>query len=384
MEETIQLLVQKIHDSPPRIVLVIAGAGTHALSWLLAVAGASRTLLEALVPYDQAASNDFLGQSTKQFVSDTTARQMAGRALTRARLLRQEDETVIGLACTATIVTDRPKRGQHRAHIATWQNERVSSYQLIMDKGRRDREGEETLVSQLMLNALAAAYGLPDQLMLDLSPADRLIVETTDLVSAAEALHSSQIGFFAVDDIGRVSIDSNVPPLLLSGSFHPLHDGHLELGRIAAEMIGQPIAFELSAHNVDKPPLPSAVILDRIAQFAGRWPIYASDAPTFIGKARLYPGATFVVGFDTAVRILLPKYYGHSEAAMQAALAEIRELGCHFLVAGRIDKTGRFQDAGELPIPSHLRDLFIAISGDKFRRDISSTELRRAGKRGSR
>ncbi|MCA9989009.1 MAG: hypothetical protein KDE59_32105, partial [Anaerolineales bacterium] len=377
-------LVQRIHDSPPRIVLVTAGAGTHALSWLLGVPGASRTMLEALVPYDEAASIDFLGQPAQQYVSDTTARLMAGRALTRARLLRHEEETVIGLACTAAIVSDRPKRGQHRAHITTWQNERVTSYHLIIDKGRRDREGEESLVSKLMLNALATAYGLEDQLDLGLGPADTLTIEVSDLEASARSLHDSEIGFFGVDGTGHIRIDDNVPPLLLSGSFHPLHDGHLELGRVASEMMGQPIAFELSAHNVDKPPLPIPVILDRVAQFAGRWPIYASDAPTFIGKARLYPGTTFVIGFDTAVRVPMAKYYDNSEQKMLASLAEIRELGCHFLVAGRADKDGHFQDASELAVPDHLRDLFIAIPQDRFRRDISSTELRQAGKRGSR
>ena len=108
MAMSVQKLVKMLHDSPPRIVLVTAGAGTHVLSWLLGVAGASRTMLEALVPYDQASSTDFLGQSTKQYVSDQTARQMAGRALTRARLLRHDNETVIGQAGTAAIITDRP------------------------------------------------------------------------------------------------------------------------------------------------------------------------------------------------------------------------------------------------------------------------------------
>ena len=163
MAMSVNQLVMRLHDAPSRIVLVTAGAGTHALSWLLGVAGASRTMLEALVPYDQASSTDFLGQSTKQYVSDRTARLMAGRALTRARLLRQEGETVIGLACTAAIVTDRPKKGTHRAHIATWQNEQVVSYTIVMDKGLRDRDGEESLVSRVMLNALASAYGLEER-----------------------------------------------------------------------------------------------------------------------------------------------------------------------------------------------------------------------------
>ena len=51
------------------------------------------------------------------------------------------------------------------------------------------------------------------------------------------------------------------------------------------------------------------------------------------------PGATFVLGHDTAVRRLL-KYYG-GEGEMRAALRTMRATGCTFIVAGRVE-----QDAG--------------------------------------
>ena len=41
----IQELIQRIHDSEPRAVVVVAGAGNQSIAWLLGVAGASRTLL---------------------------------------------------------------------------------------------------------------------------------------------------------------------------------------------------------------------------------------------------------------------------------------------------------------------------------------------------
>ena len=73
MDANIRELVQQIHDAPPRIVLVTAGAGSEALAWLMAVPGASRTLIEGLVPYDSAAFNDFLGQEPAQYVSADVA-----------------------------------------------------------------------------------------------------------------------------------------------------------------------------------------------------------------------------------------------------------------------------------------------------------------------
>ena len=58
MKREIRQLVQQIHDSRGRVMVITAGAGTQAVAWLLGMAGASRTLLEALVPYDESSFND--------------------------------------------------------------------------------------------------------------------------------------------------------------------------------------------------------------------------------------------------------------------------------------------------------------------------------------
>lgn len=381
MEDEIRHLVQAIHDTPGRTVLVTAGAGTQALAWLLSVAGASRTLLEALVPYDWAAFDDFLGQTPAQYVAAETARLMAGRSLTRGRWLHQ-NEDVVGLACTATIATDRPKKGEHRAHLATWQPGRVSGYTLHLEKGARNRQGEEETVSRLMLNALAAAYGLNLRLDLALGAGDRCQEEHFDLGHSARRLRHERITHFAVDETGTVQEENSTASVILSGSFHPLHEGHLDLARAAHKRVQQKVAFELSARNVDKPALTVDALLDRMAQFAGRWPVVASNAPTFVEKSRLFRGATFVVGYDTAERIVQPRYYEDSVEQMKAALAEIRQRGCRFLVAGRSDEAGNFHRASSLDVPVGFEDLFDSLSD--FRRDISSTELRRSGRRGSR
>lgn len=382
MDKDIRTLVQALHDGPTRIVVTTAGAGTWALAWLLGVAGASRTLIEALVPYDAAAFDDFLGQTPPQYVAARTAKLMAGRAYTRGRWLRPDAEQVIGLTCTATIVTDRPKRGEHRAHIATWQPERVIRTTLHLEKGARDREGEEALVSRVILNALAEAAGLGERVATDITERDSLKCVVVDLSHKARLLHDGEIERYGVADDGRFIPPEVNPRALLSGAFNPLHEGHLDLARAAAAHLGQPVAFELAAVNVDKPPLENGAILKRMAQFAGRWPIYASRAPTYVEKARLYPGVVFVVGYDTAVRVLNPRYYDDDADRLAAALAEIRRHGCRFLVAGRVGPNGRFRAATDLLVPPDLADLFQPLPS--FRIDISSTELRQTGRRGSR
>jgi hypothetical protein len=210
------------------------------------------------------------------------------------------------------------------------------------------------------------------------------------------------------------------------------------------------VVFELSATNADKPPLARAEVLRRVQQFVpaamAAAPIPASpspfspaplggaatpqpltplaasapvaveateivvtNAPRFVDKGRLFPGAAFVLGYDTAVRLIDPKYYGGSQDAMVEALLALKLQGTLILVAGRLvappasaapatapaaSAVGAGAAAG-LPttsvapaphfmtltdirprIPSLLQGLFVEISEADFRADVSSTELR--------
>ena len=67
-------LVQQIHDARTRIVLSATGGGSRAIADLLEVPGASRTLLEAFVPYSAEAMIDYLGSRPDEFCSQRTAR----------------------------------------------------------------------------------------------------------------------------------------------------------------------------------------------------------------------------------------------------------------------------------------------------------------------
>ena len=109
MDEDIRSLIEAIHATPEQAVVALAGAGSEALACLLSVPGASRTLLEALVPYGRNSMIDFLGHEPEQYVSSRNARDMAKAAYARALTLREGDEPALGLGCTATLVTDRPQ-----------------------------------------------------------------------------------------------------------------------------------------------------------------------------------------------------------------------------------------------------------------------------------
>ncbi|MDA1004810.1 MAG: hypothetical protein O3B31_15910 [Chloroflexi bacterium] len=196
------------------------------------------------------------------------------------------------------------------------------------------------------------------------------------LLAALGMVAASEPQSVTVHADGRLAPDEPVTGVLYPGSFNPLHDGHRALAAAAGEIAAEPVTCELAVVNVDKPPLALDDVQRRIAPFRReRLALVLTTAPTFIEKARLFPGVTFAIGWDTAVRLVHARYYGGSEHAMLAALAEMRALGCHFIVGGRV-VDGRFRRLDEAEIPADLADLFTEIPESRFRVDLSSTELR--------
>jgi nicotinamide mononucleotide (NMN) deamidase PncC len=151
-------LIIRIHASPIMTTFVVTGGGPQALADLLTVPGASRTVLEALVPYSDTSLAKFLGYAPAQAVSAETAAALAKAAYQRALTLRATTSVpVIGLSCTAALVTDRPKKGAHRAHVGVCDGQQTQVYSLTLQKGARDRGGEERTVSDVLLYVLAKA-----------------------------------------------------------------------------------------------------------------------------------------------------------------------------------------------------------------------------------
>ena len=384
MDPRVLRLVELIHTSPNRAVIAVAGAGGRALAWLLSVPGASGTVLEAIVPYGRSSLVEFLGHEPARFVSPETAREMARSAYRRALHLNEAEKPVVGLASTSSIATNAPKRGDHRCHVAAWDDVAVTSYHLKLSKGQRDRPGEEDVVSRLLVCALAQACNIDVKLPLGLLDGESLDVRRAAhgsplrrLLAPAGRGYDRTVSTVMVYPDGRMVAEEPVRAAILSGSFNPIHQGHEKLAQVASRILGTQVVFEMSVLNVDKAPLEEAEVRRLIPQFQGRWHLVLTRAPTFREKAALFPGCTFVIGWDTAVRLVHPRYYGGREAAMHSALAETRAAGCRFLVAGRVDGDS-FRTLADVPVPGEFADLVEEIPESRFRLDISSTALRQA------
>jgi hypothetical protein len=372
-----QQLIATLHGSGRKAALTITGGGSGAIGELLRVPGGSRLLIEAQVPYDVLALATFLGFAPTQACSSDTAIAMARTARARGARLVAAGADLVGLGATAALVSDRPRRGEHRFHIAFANSAGIAHCTGVLAKGRRDRAAEEDLVSRAIVLWLARACGIvapPPQSLLD---ADEHYAETVAAaVGTVDQLLSGELDRVTVQPDGQMMLSAPQPFVVFPGSFNPMHEGHVLLARVAEEIRQQPLAFEISVTNVDKPPLAGETVRRRLAQFAWKRPVELTRAPTFVEKSRLFPGTTFVVGADTAERLFGPKYYGGDETRMHMALEEIASSGGGFLVAVRLDAAGRLRALSDIPVPRRYTDLFTEIPAHRFRVDASSSEIR--------
>lgn len=372
MSVSIEELVKQIHSAPMKIAMTVSGGGSSAIAHLLEVPGGSRTLLMACVPYAEKALIHFLGARPEHFCSSATSRAMAMVTFQHARELVSGPEEVAGVACTAGLVTDRPRAGPHHAFAAYQTGAETHTWGLELTKNARSRAEEENVVARLLLNAIADCCGVPDRVELPLLSGEELTEQRTVapehrrrlLLGQAECVFEGQA--------------NPVTGAILSGAFNPLHRGHRRMIELGRQILGLPVAVEISIRNVDKPPLDYIEIQRRIEQFPPDQPIWLSRAATFEEKSRLFPCATFLVGTDTLRRIADAKYWGGDEAACRASLERIAGRGCKFLVFGR-EIGSSFVRLSDLELPDVLRAICREVPPEVFRENISSTALRRAG-----
>ena len=332
-------LIESILDSGTKAVLVTTGGGSTALNALLTTPGASRFVADAQIPYSPEASSTYLGEELEQSCSPLTAQKLALRAFNNSPPWEGCPQggvgsSRIGIACSAALSTTRERRGADRAFICIKTEQAEKLYLLYFSK--TSRAEQEALLSDWLLVLIAQAIGVERGLM-------------------------------------------------LPGSFNPLHQGHCNLLKAAEEITGLRGVFELSRTNVDKPELPEHEILRRASAIKDI-PVALTSAPRFVQKAALFPNTTFVLGYDTAERLINTNHtsegvVGGVSTPWKKQWEMFQTLETSFLVAGRISNVDavsspRFQCLENLDLPDGFESLFEAIPESRFREDVSSTGLR--------
>ncbi|OQR94267.1 hypothetical protein ACHHYP_01580 [Achlya hypogyna] len=397
----VRAALQQVYASKRvQCVVSLSGGGGSAVGEILGTAGASSTLLEVLVPYHRQSMVDYLHVPAPEleamgFSSKDVAELMGKRALEHGRRLvpLAEAASCIGIGCAAAIVSAEPRRGSHRAFLSLHTADSVHNFKLEMEKGARSRKEEDECVGHLIVLALAKAAGLEADIQASLR--QLCTVHAGDALTEDSSPPTTST--FLVPD-GPTStvayLSTSTAPLkdmpwhrllVIPGSFNPMHAGHTELAATAratlaaTEAAPRDILFELSVKNADKGTVGMAALQARVTDIVSTHgaSVVLSNASLFLEKAALFPKCAFVIGADTAVRLLDVKYYGGDVAGLFAALATIAARECSFVVAGR-DVGGVFVSAEDVvaQVPAPFRSIFVPLSESQFRKDISSTQLR--------
>ena len=278
-----------------------------------------------------------------------------------------------GVACTAGLATDRPRRGPHHAHVALQTAAHTATWSLDLEKGRRSRGEEERLVARLVLNAVADAYGVPLRLDLDLFPGD-------------EVRHTETLAPQPWQDLmlGRTAAvchqgDGGPVAAVFPGAFNPLHAGHRRMIEIAHEHLGR------AGGGRDFDPQRGQAAAGLYGDRAPRGPVPAAagDLAHAGGDVR---GEVAGVSAGRVFR-------GHRHApphrrlgvlsggppGVPGGLGRIAARGCRFLVFGRtVGKT--LLRLADLELPDFFRDTCREVPPERFCQDVSSTAIRKRGK----
>jgi cytidyltransferase-like protein len=432
-------LVQAIHENTAAIskkfVITISGGGVFSFSQLIGQAGASNTILELNCPYSMEASEQFLGgNEIKQHVSAEVADAFALTSLNRARELYVLSKSSIeeldgidkcyGVGVTCALASKTWKRGDHRCYITILSSHSKHSVYINLFKGTEDapfrtRKQEDELIGSIIIKTIAWALN---------------IIELSDIVAkpiydSKDTVNLKSENFYYADIIndfvrptenqekinnilwfpsGKMLINVPIHKLnklvLVPGSFNPLHDGHkflLEEGKKLANSI----LYELCVFNVDKPPLNKREIMKRLAQFdcpdtegaasastRCSFAVILTNAPTFIEKAEMFPGVSYSIGIDTALRLIDPHYSNGDYSVMIKNLLKMQFASTEFFVASRTLSACNLGDRfglNQILQPSDLvslsliidkinpliRDMFKEIV-DNIHKDVSSSALR--------
>ena len=177
MDKEITNIINQIHSNPEiKGSLVVTGCGSNSLSWLLSVAGASKTILTTYVPYSKKSLEVFLGKQLLNHVSEKESINIADKAYENSLdLIKPEDKiSVFGLGCTGAISTNRIRKGEDKAYISIRSENSITSYSIFFDKERRDRTSEDIIISKQIINSIAYLHGIDYELPLELFDNEKL------------------------------------------------------------------------------------------------------------------------------------------------------------------------------------------------------------------
>lgn len=386
--------VRALHASPYKVAVACTGVGAMLNHVLWHLGGASSTIIGSSFPYMREATDRLVGFPLLEagYMSITAAHALSAAAYYGAQTdiftAQQIDDVryLIGVGMTGAVATNRRRRGEDVARISLRLLDgsviKVYEIELFLQKETLGRNGQDLLCNIVLLNGILTLARLetiplyevfgstspqfvydevdpdrgheivPDEVVLRVS--ERRTRESDAQQSLEMVRDAAQHpGGLTFDCSGNLlSVGQHHGPLcVVPASIAPLTPAHVAMVRKAAIQTGLVPILDVTRNNADpnKPAFSFEQLVDRAKQLIGIAPVMLSEANgRFLDKARTirtsepgqpYQQLTFVIGVDTAARILMPKYYEDVSAGVETVLREFIALNVNFLVVGRGEET---------------------------------------------
>lgn len=149
MDKTNENIVQEIIKQNIRLVMYIAGGGADAIGEITRYGGASKILLEAVVPYSKKSFDSLIKTDLDKYVNSNAAIFLAQSAFQRAVFLANTPEKCIGIGVTASLAKENQRDVRSIMHFcANMQLMGIQLKNVFLIQTRRDWIRRNHLLNQ--------------------------------------------------------------------------------------------------------------------------------------------------------------------------------------------------------------------------------------------
>ena len=363
--------LEAIRDHKPGINLYLActgaGAGLQKILW--DIPGASSFLVGCSFPYATRDTDEFLGFETDTgYCNQEMAMNMAIESYYRAIKTGniKDGKLNVGLGLSASVFSLKEHRGSHRVHVAVVTDNDAYIYNIELKKANTSRQQDGDISDKVGLCAIIHACldksGMYSSLMKELI-SETNNFEIFDSKECKEFLSYCfwKRPYFSKSGKRFPKLVDNEKTGYFAGSFNPPHEGHFGIANEFINLTGGNVIFTISGDHPSKGNLDIQEMLWRAKLLSGHDRVFTLGEPLFLNKTQNHPNRAFLMGSDTLLTLLDPKW-GPSTSDV---IAGLKEANTRLYISVR---------SGSEHLDNIVGLNYIKMDGTW---DISSTELRK-------
>ena len=383
--------VEQISEKDYKLSVFTTISNSSLLTWLPRLANANEVVLITQSTIMASGLNQNLESESVEL-----ANKLALESFIRSQhcLLRRIEgrfweyrSNLVTIGFTMRQGTTKNEESDDQSYVSIMNTHRIITYKIMLTDSQRTKEEQDYVLSLITIKLVSmfvkeencSLKGLSEDYSEKVSIVLLQKIDPLELITQQlrmQEIVSSLVFLPKGGWIMNLQFDGFA---LFPGSFNPVHEGHIEVAKRSAELLGIPecmVVFEISLTNPDKgivtmkdylSRVQRLLKIDRCAMITQKG--YISDKNCFMKNGFILMGA------DTLKRVLQKQRDTDSDEQLLRRLEEFSLRNNKIIVAPRKDPdSGLLVTKAELEFPSIPQEVILELSG--FRLDASSTEIR--------